>query len=260
MEDVASAFMVRRAGDALIGASPEWFGRRVFGGILLAQALSAASATAVAGDERRARSLHAYFLRAAETGTPLTYEVDTIRDGRLARTCAVRASQNGHPVLTMLCSFAGEGEGRAYELSRARDAPDPDALGRTPGRGPLEFAFHGPTPEREDGTRDSTHRAWMRIAAELPDDERVHDSVLAFLSDASWNGACPWDLSSPPDRSSMVSIDHAMWFHRPARADEWLYYDVHSLVHAGGHGTIRGVLHGSDRQIVCSMAQQLLFR
>ena len=94
----------------------------------------------------------------------------------------------------------------------------------------------------------------------LPEAPKVRDSVLAFMSDLNWNGACPWDLPSPPDRFSMVSIDHATWFPRSAPADDWLYCDVQSLVHAGGRGTIRGVLYGSERQIVCSMAQELQFR
>jgi acyl-CoA thioesterase-2 len=80
------------------------------------------------------------------------------------------------------------------------------------------------------------------------------------MGDMSWNGARPWDLSGPPDRSNMLSIDQAMWFHRAARADDWLFYDVQSLVHAGGRGTIRGVLYDSGRQILCSTMQELLFR
>jgi acyl-CoA thioesterase II len=258
MEDVLSAFRVRRLGAQLVGESPAWFGPHVFGGILLAQALDAASQSVP--DDRRARSLHAYFLRAADATVPVFYEVTALKDGRLAHTRAVTATQDGETVLTMLCSFAADRDGRAYELASGKDVPDPSSLASRPGPGPWEFAFVGPTPERKDGTRDSTHRAWMRMTTTLPKDPRLHDSVLAFMGDLSWNGACPWDLSSPPDRSNMVSIDHAMWLHRAAPVDDWLYYDVQSLVHAGGRGTIRGVLYGGERQIVCSMAQELQFR
>jgi len=258
MEDVLSGFRVRRMGAQLVGESPAWFGPHVFGGILLAQALDAASGSVP--DDRRARSLHAYFLRAADASVPLFYDVTVLKDGRLAHTRAVTATQNGETVLTMLCSFAADRDGRAYELDCRKDVPDPSSLASRPGFGPWEFAFVGPTPAREDGTRDSTHRAWMRMTTALPDDLRLHDSVLAFMGDLSWNGACPWDLSGPPDRSNMVSIDHAMWFHRAAPVDDWLYYDVQSLVHAGGRGTIRGVLYGIERQIVSSMAQELQFR
>jgi acyl-CoA thioesterase-2 len=190
----------------------------------------------------------------------LFYEVTTLKDGRSAHTRAVTATQNGETVLTMLCSFAADRDGRTYELACGEDVPDPSSLASRPGPGPWEFAFVGPTPARNDGTRDSTHRAWMRMTTAVPEDPRVHDSVLAFMGDLSWNGACPWDLSSPPDRSGMVSIDHAMWFHRAAPVDDWLFYDVQALVHAGGRGTIRGVLYGSERQIVCSVAQELQFR
>ena len=258
MEDVLSAFRVRRQDAQWVGESPAWFGPHVFGGILLAQALGAASGSVP--DDRRARSLHAYFLRVADAAVPLFYEVTTLKDGRLAHTRAVTATQNGETVLTMLCSFAADRDGRTYELACGQDVPDPSSLASRPGPGPWEFAFVGPTPARKDGTRDSTHRAWMRMTTAVPEDPRVHDSVLAFMGDLSWNGACPWDLSSPPDRSGMVSIDHAMWFHRAAPVDDWLFYDVQALVHAGGRGTIRGVLYGSERQIVCSVAQELQFR
>jgi acyl-CoA thioesterase II len=257
-EQARSAFRVRRDGDLLVGESPPWFGPHVFGGILLAQALDAAWETVP--DARRARSLHAYFLRPGDARAPLFYDVAAIRDGRSALTRAVTAKQDDKAVLTMLCSFAADTDGPAYELSRPDDIPDPSGVPDRPGPAPVEYVFVGPTRVREDGTRSSTHRAWMRIAADLPADARLHGCLLAFMGDMSWNGASPWDLSGPPDRSRMVSVDHAMWFHRPARADEWLFFDVHSLVHAGGRGTIRGVLYGSDRHVVCSMAQELQFR
>lgn len=258
MDDVLSAFRVRPEGTRLVGESPVWFGPYVFGGILLAQALNAAGGSVPEG--RRARSLHAYFLRAADANVPLFYEVGRVKDGRSVSTRSVTATQNDRAVLTLLCSFAADGDGRDYELACSEDVPDPSSIEPTPGLGPWEFAFVGPTPAREDGTRDSTHRAWMRMTTALPEDLRLHDCVLAFLADLSWNGACPWDLSNPPNRTTMVSVDHAMWFHRAARADDWVFYDVQSLVHVGGRGTIRGVLYGGERQIMCSIAQELQFR
>lgn len=258
MEDVLAAVRVRREGARLVGRSPMWFGTHVFGGILLAQALDAARQSVPA--DRKARSLHAYFLNAADARVPLFYEVINVKDGRSAHTRAVSATQGGTTVLTMLCSFAADAEGRAYELAPAGDVPDPSSLSPVAVPAPVQFALVGPTPEREDGTRQSTHRAWMRMTTTLPEDPHVHECVLALMGDMSWNGACPWDLSGPPDRTSMVSIDHAMWFHRAARADDWLFFDVQSLVHAGSRGTIRGVLYGPGRHIVCSTAQELQFR
>jgi acyl-CoA thioesterase II len=256
--DTVAAFTVHPEGESFAGTSPQWFGPHVFGGILLAQALHAARLTVP--PEVRARSLHAYFLSAADARLELRYDVDPVKDGRTASTRAVTASQDGTNVLTMLCSFAADRDGRVYDVTHAEEIPEPSALPKRSAIGPWEFAFVGPSPERADGTRESTHRAWMRMTDALPADAAVHDAVIAFFGDLSWNAASPWDLSGPPDRSRMVSADHAMWFHRPARADEWLFYDVQSLVHAGGRGTIRGVVFDAERKIVCSVAQELQFR
>jgi acyl-CoA thioesterase-2 len=255
---VARALAVDRQNGSIVGHPPTWFGPFVFGGIALAQALAAARATVA--DELRARSLHAYFLNPAEAGAPIRYEVDAIRDGRSSCTRAVSARQGERATMAMMCSFAGDREGRRYELPWPDDVPPPEALATTPGLGPFEFAFLGPTPEREDGTRRSTHRAWIRLTEPLPDDGALHESALAFISDITWTAATPWQLGGSPDRRSMVSVDHALWLHRTARADEWLYFDVQSLVHTRGRGTIRGVLYGADRRLVCSMAQELQFR
>jgi acyl-CoA thioesterase II len=252
------AFTVMERDGEIVGHSPSWFGSHVFGGILLAQSLDAARSTAPAA--MRARSLHAYFLSAATADAPIRYEVDPTKDGRSASTRTVTASQHERLVLTAQCSFARDRDGPTYDLPPDDHVPEPEVLATRPGPGPFEFAFVGPTPERADGSRLSTHRAWVRIAGELPDDTRVHESALCFLSDLTWTAATPWKLAGAPDRSRMVSVDHAVWLHRTARADEWLFFDVHSLVHAGGRGTIRGVLSGRDRRVVASMAQEMQFR
>jgi acyl-CoA thioesterase-2 len=254
----AQAFRPSERDGSIVGQSPPWFGTHVFGGILLAQSLYAARSTTPEG--LRARSLHAYFLGAATADAPIRYEVERTKDGRSASTRSVRAFQDARVVLTMMCSFASDRDGHAYDLRREEDVPEPEALAVRPGPGPFEFAFVGPTPSREDGTRQSTHRAWIRIVDELPNDARLHESGLCFLSDLTWTAATPWNLDGPPDRSGMVSVDHALWLHRAVRADEWLFFDVHSLVHVGGRGTIRGVIYGRDRRAVASMAQELHFR
>jgi acyl-CoA thioesterase II len=254
----ASAFTVGENDGLLVGRSPAWFGGHVFGGILLAQSLDAARSTASPG--MRARSLHACFLSAARADAPIAYEVELAKDGRSASTRFVRASQGDRAVMSAICSFAGDRDGRTYDLLCDDDVPEPEELARRPGLGPFEWAFLGPTPKREDGTRRSTHRAWIRITDALPSDRRIHESAICFISDLTWTAASPWKLEGPPDRSGMVSVDHALWLHRAAPADEWLFFDVQSLVHAGGRGTIRGVLYGRDRRVVASMAQELQFR
>lgn len=257
--EVGTSFTVRPDGESFVGSSPGWFGSHVFGGILLAQALNAAAAT-VEADEMRARSLHAYFLGPAEASVPLAYDVATVRDGRATRTRAVDVRQGAAKVLTALCTFAADRPGREYDVARAEDIPGPSELDVSSTVGAFEFAFIGATPEREDGTREHTHRAWVRVTEPLGGDPRTHEAALAFIGDLTWTAATPWKLDGPPDRRGMVSVDHAMWFHRPARADDWLLYTVQSLVHAGGRGTLRGIVYGPDRRIVCSTAQELQIR
>jgi acyl-CoA thioesterase-2 len=208
----------------------------------------------------RARSLHAYFLGGADASRPLAHEVATVKDGRTTRTRAVTVTQDGAPVLSALCTFSADRPGREYDLARADELPGPEELERRSTPGPFEFAFVGPTPERPDGSREQTHRAWIRLSDPLGEDPRVHEAALAFISDLTWTAATPWRLEGPPDRSGMVSVDHALWLHRPVRADGWLLYVLQALVHAGGRGTIRGVLYDEDRRIVGSSAQELQFR
>jgi acyl-CoA thioesterase-2 len=257
-DHATAAFTVSARDGALVGESPTWFGSRVFGGILLAQTLSAAASTVEA--DARARSLHAYFLGVADASDPLRYEVATVRDGRSTRTRSVTVTQGGAPVLASLCAFAPDRAGREYDVGRPEQLPAPSELTPSPTVGPFELAFVGPTPERPDGTREQTHRAWVRITDALGEDPRAHEAALAFMGDLTWTAATPWRLEGRPDRSAMVSADHAMWFHRPARADSWLLHVVQSLVHAGGRGTVRGILYGEDRRIVCSTVQELQFR
>jgi acyl-CoA thioesterase II len=139
---------------SLVGQSPTWFGRHVFGGILLAQSLDAARSTVP--DGLRARSLHAYFLTAASADAPVRYEVESTKDGRSASTRAVRACQDERVVLTMLCSFAGDRDGRAYDLGPDQAIPEPEMppvrpVGRQLRRRALEdlkqISYAGPGPE-----------------------------------------------------------------------------------------------------------------
>ena len=108
-------------------------------------------------------------------------------------------------------------------------------------------------PPAHDGTRESTHRIWFRVPVDLPDDIHLHTALLGFASD--WTGVGGRPLHLEGDIGGMVSLDHAAWFHRPARADEWLFYDVHSLVNAGGRGLLRGVMRDRDGNVVISVAQ-----
>jgi acyl-CoA thioesterase-2 len=247
---------VRVDGDGWVGATPQWFGDYLFGGFVVAQAIHAATRTAPEG--RRMHSLHAYFLRPVTAGPPVHYRADALRDGRSFTTRRLEATQEGKPVLSMTCSFTDDTDGYEYELPMDQNVPSPDELPISVGPGPWEVAEVGPTPPAPDGTRTSTRRAWFRIAGRLPDDANLHAALIAFATDMTGTGGRPLQLEG--DITGMISIDHAAWFHRPLRADEWLYYDVHSLVNAGGRGTLRGTIYGPDRRVAASVAQEMLLR
>lgn len=247
---------VRRAGEQWVGEMPDWFDGYVFGGLVLAQAVYAA--TRVAPQGRRVHSVHGYFLRPVSAGRPVSYRIDPLRDGRTFASRRLEMTQDGEGVFTMACSFTADTEGYEYELPMTADVPDAVELDVVPGPPPWHAAYLGPTDREVDGTRRSTHRAWIRVADQLPDDPHLHAALVAFATDWTGTGGRPLHLDG--DTTGMVSLDHAVWFHRPARADDWLFYDVHALVNAGGRGLLRGTMYGSDRRIVASAAQEMLLR
>jgi acyl-CoA thioesterase-2 len=236
-----------------VGEAPDWFGEYLFGGFVIAQAIIAA--TRASPDGRRLHSLHAYFLRPVSSVSEIFYDVRTIREGRTFTTCHVGASQNDKPAFDMSCSFTTDTDGYVYDLPGRRDVPAPDDLVLEAGPGPWVAGHLGPTPPAADGTRESTHRMWFRIPAVLGDDVHLHTALLGFATDWTGIGGRPRLLEG--DTTGMVSVDHAVWFHRLARADDWLYYDVHSLVNAGGRGLLRGVMRDHDGHVMVSVAQEM---
>src|SRR5262249_53871718 len=150
------------------------------------------------------------------------------------------AEQQGKPTLDMTCSFTSDTDGYVYDLAATTPVEPPDAYELGGGPGPWDGRWIGPTAARADSTRESTHRMWFRIPQRLPDDEHLHTALLGFATDWTGAGGRPLDLDH--DIEGMVSLDHAAWFHRAARADEWLFFDVHSLVNAGGRGLLRGTM------------------
>jgi acyl-CoA thioesterase-2 len=234
------------------GAMPDWFGDYVFGGFIVGQAIAAATRHAPEG--ARLHSMHAYFLRPVRSA-PVDYRVRPIRDGRAFASRHLDATQEGKPVVTMMCSFTADTDGYVYDLPRSPDVPPPDQLEQGEGPGPWEAAYLGPTELRPDGTYASTHRAWFRIPARLPDDVHVHTALIGYATD--WTGIGGRPLHLEGDITGMVSLDHSAWFHRPARADEWLYYDVTSLVNAGGRGLLQGVMRDLEGRIVASLSQEM---
>jgi acyl-CoA thioesterase-2 len=161
-------------------------------------------------------------------------------------------------VLAMMCSFTADTAGYEYELPRGAEVPPPDDLAVTDGPPPWVQAKIGPSPPGPDGTRSSTHRIWFRVPTDLPDDQHLHAALIAFATDWTGTGGRPLQLEG--DVQGIVSLDHTAWFHRPARADQWNLYDVHSLVNTGGRGLLRGTMHRTDSGLVASVAQEMRLR
>jgi acyl-CoA thioesterase II len=261
IDDLLALLRHQRRGDTWVGKTPDWYGPVVFGGIGLALTISAACADAPEGT--RLHSLHAHFLRPVLGGQEIVFHNEVVKPGRSFNLHRVTASQGGKAVITASCSFTTDTDGYVYDLSGIPDGvvgPDelPDAPPPDHGVDPWDVRWLGPSPVRPDSTREATHRHWFRLARDLGDDPHLHTALLGYATD--WTGVGGRPLHLEGDVTGMISLDHAAWFHRPARADDWLLQDVQSLVNAGGRGTLRGVIRTADGVIVASMAQEMLLR
>jgi acyl-CoA thioesterase-2 len=260
------------------GRSPEDGWQRVFGGQVIGQALVAASRTVDA--DRKAHSLHGYFMRPGDPAVPIVYEVDRIRDGKSFVTRRVVAIQHGHAIFSMSASFQVEETGLDHQ-ARAPVVPPPEEL-ISEEELKRQFMEHAKEPikrywrrERPIETRpvslahyvsrqklEPMQNVWFRATGPLPDDTAIHKCVLAYASDMML-----LDTSLFPhgrllfDRDLQVaSLDHAMWFHRPFRADEWLLYAQDSPSASGSRGFARGAIFSREGVLVASVAQEGLIR
>lgn len=259
------------------GRSPQVGWQRVFGGQVIGQALVAASRTV---DGRPPHSMHAYFLLAGDPKVPIIYEVDRIRDGKSFTTRRVIATQHGHAIFSMSVSFHADEEGLDHQ-AKMPEVTKPDAL---PGETELKERVLPTMPEpvrkyfeRErpielrpvefsrylgKKSEDGRFHVWIRAVSRLPDDPAIHRAVLAYASDMTL-----LDTALVPhgrtvfERSIMgASLDHALWFHRPFRADEWLLYAQDSPNMHGARGFARGLIFAADGTLVASVAQEGLLR
>ena len=235
----------------------------MWGGAVVGQAITAI--TRDAPDGRRLHSLHGYFLRPTSSRIPIDYTVSTIRDGRAYSSRRLTASQNGKAVFEAMGSFTGDTEGWLYDLPHVSDLPSRDDGEKGFGMGGFEAVYFGPTEQRADGTYESTDRKWLRLPMELGDDVHLHTAYLGMVSDWTGMGSRPlgmdWSWEDHPGEGPPVaSLDHAVWFHRPARVTDWHLLDLHSLVNYGGRGQIRLTLRNEAGEVVMSMAQELLLR
>jgi acyl-CoA thioesterase-2 len=249
---------------------------RVFGGQVLAQSVIAASRTVE--DDRRIHSLHGYFLRPGDVEQPITFAVDRIHDGRSFSTRRTQAYQNGLPILSMIASFQDVDPGLDHQVDPPEGVPDPDSLpsdsellagidhpiaqywatGRAFDMRHIgEPVYFGRTKERV------AHQAvWMRAADRLPDDENLHRAALAYASDYSLlepvlrrHGAT-WGTPG----LKVASLDHAMWWHRFGRVDEWLLYVQESPNAIGGRGLSTGRIFSREGLLLATVAQEGMIR
>ena len=261
VDEFLAVLQLERDGERWIGRTPDWSGPTVFGGVGLAMTISAACRGAP--DTKRLHSLHAHFLRPLQSAGEVDFTAEVLKAGRSFHLLRVTAAQHGKPAITAACSFTTDGEGYVYDASGIPDdVPTPDEIPvpvpEDDELWPWDDRFVGPSAPRGDGTRESTHRHWFRLPRRLDDDPHLHAALLGYATDWTGIGGRPLDLEG--DTTGMISLDHAAWFHRPARADEWHLQDVHALVNAGGRGTLRGVIRDVDGRIVVSMAQEMLLQ
>lgn len=249
---------------------------RVFGGQVLAQALTAAGRTVPAG--RLCHSLHAYFLRPGDPAQPILYQVDPSRDGGSFSARRVVALQGARQIFTLAASFQKPESGFEHQAPMPR-VPPPEALAdeqvtrlADPGLDPALRAWIArPRPFETrpvqlmplgaGAAREPRHHVWLRARGALGDDAGLHQALLAFASDMSLLGTA----LLPHGKSifsniQVASIDHAMWFHRPFRVDDWLLLAQDSPSASGGRGFSRGAVYARDGRLVASMAQEGLIR
>jgi len=259
------------------GRSPQDGWQRVYGGQVIGQALVAAWRTV---EDRHVHSLHGYFMRPGDPSVPIIYEVDRIRDGRSFTTRRVVAIQHGHAIFSMSASFQVLEEGLEHQFDMP-DVPGPEEL---PSEQQLKDAYlhHAPENVRRYWQRERPiemrpvslehyvsaeklppeQKVWIRATQPLPDDPILHGCVLAYASDMTLldtalfaHGKKVFDRDVQP-----ASLDHAMWFHQPVKADEWLLYSQDSPRSSGARGLNRGLIYNRQGQLVASAAQEGLIR
>jgi acyl-CoA thioesterase-2 len=253
----------------------------VFGGQVLGQALSAAQATVDGSSgERRAHSLHAYFLRAGNIEAPIVYEVDRTRDGGSFSVRRVTAIQHGRVIFFCAASFQAEEGGAEHQLSMP-EVPQPEDIAPAPAvpaevmgtlppkvqrwlsrRGPFEFRHVYPRDELNPPKRPPFQQVWFRLSEPVGDSPELHRALLAYASDFQLLGTAtyPHGISYYQPNVQMASLDHALWFHRPFRADDWLLYSIDSPSASGSRGLARGQIFDRQGRLVASSAQEGLIR
>ena len=261
------------------GRSPQSGWQRVFGGQVIGQALVAACRT-VDVAERPPHSLHAYFLLAGDPKVPIIYEVDRIRDDKSFTTRRVIAIQHGQAIFSMAVSFHRDEPGMSHQ-AKMPDVPKPEEL---PSEAEIKERVLPQMPEpvrryyeRErpielrpveygrylgQTSPEGRFHVWIRATGRLPDEPAIHQCVLAYASDMTLldSALIPHGRSVFDKTIMAASLDHALWLHRPFRADEWLLYAQDSPNLHGARGFARGLIFAADGTLVASVAQEGLLR
>lgn len=249
---------------------------RVFGGQVLAQSLIAAQHTTP--DDRVVHSMHGYFLRPGDVDKPITFSVDRIHDGRSFSTRRTQAYQDGNPILSMIASFQDADEGLDHQIDWPADVPDPESLPSAAeslagldhpvarywaSERPFDMRHvPGPIFLTVDGPNVAHQAVWIKAIGTLPDDPNLHRAALAYASDYSIlepifrRHGVTW--STPGLKAA--SLDHAMWWHRPGRVDEWMLYVQESPNAIGGRGLSFGRIYDRSGRLLASVAQEGMVR
>ena len=278
LNELIALLSLERLEDNLFrGISHDIGTNRVYGGQVLGQALKAAQTTV---EDRRIHSLHAYFLRVGDHTAPIIYDVDRSRDGKSFSARRVVAIQHGNPIFTMSASFQTAESGMDYQEKMPETAPPEtlksindylgDLIERAPDKFKLTTSLYAPfemkpvepvdlaTPVK----REPVRHLWLRAADRLPDDPVIHLVLLAYISDFSLldTNLLPHGLHILDSNLQIASIDHAMWFHRDFRMDEWLLYNCEGISTSGARGVARGRFFTQEGILVASTMQEGLLR
>ena len=263
--------------DIFRGRSASERRQRVFGGQVAGQALVAAGRTVPA--DRPVHSLHAYFIRPGDPAVPLVYIVDRVRDGRSFTTRRVSAIQHGKVIFTLSASFHHPEPGPSHALPMPQ-VPAPETLapawerweklfgeaaGEASRDNPIDLRYLGPLSyeaQRDPSLRTDHNLVWLRADGELPDDPLLHVCLMTYASDMTLLDTVllRQGLSWADGHTTGASLDHAMWFHRPFRADRWLLYAQESPAAGGARGLARGEVFTADGELVVSVVQEGLIR
>jgi len=269
------ASQARTTEDIFTGRSHSMPTGRIYGGQVLGQSLLAAERTMPT--DRAAHSMHGYFLRPGDSTQGVTISVDRIHDGRSFSTRRAQAYQNGVPIFSMIASFQDEAPGLEHAAPMPVGLPDPEDLlpdeDLVSGAAPtaLRMLTERPVDTRHvqspiyltaDGERAAHQAVWMRMRAPMPDDQRLHRAALAYLSDMTIQESIlrAHGVSWATPGLKVASLDHAMWWHRPVRVDEWMLFVQKSPNARGGRGLATGRIYSRDGVLAASVTQEIMIR